>query len=85
MDDDFDALDEYAAHFAARVLADAIAAVNARQLRERADRFEWAKPRAGDFTGQASEEQLRARWQSLDDRARAFRMAAEVGRFGGAA
>ena len=46
-------------------------------LRRAAD-FEAAKPRPGEYTGNATREQLSARWQFCDQVARAFRAKAEA-------
>lgn len=74
-----DDLDDYAQHFAGRVLADAITAANREQLLKRADDFDAAKPRPGDFTGQADPQTLREIWQRCEQKARALRSAATLG------
>lgn len=44
--------------FQRRVLQDALAEATAIYWRRRADTFEWARPRPGDYFGQATREQL---------------------------
>lgn len=45
-------------HFRARVLQDALSEATAAYWRRRAATFLWAAPRPGDFTGQASADEL---------------------------
>lgn len=47
------------------VVADAMTTVLASQWRERADMLRWARPRPGDFPGQATLEERRGRWRRL--------------------
>lgn len=47
------------------VMADAFSTVSAQQWRERAEQFRWARPRAGDYPGQATIEERRERWRRL--------------------
>jgi hypothetical protein len=58
-----DGLEElpYAAHFARRVLQDAMTSATAAYWRRRADVFDWCAPRAGDFNGYATDEELEER------------------------
>lgn len=51
-------LDDYIAHFRARVLQDALAQATAAYWRRRAEVWEAARPRPGDFTGAATTEEL---------------------------
>ncbi len=60
------------------LLADAMAAVLASQWRERAERLRDARPRIGDFHGQATREALSARWQRLTALAAACDAKAEL-------
>lgn len=72
-------LDEYVAHFRARVLQDALASASRGFWLRRAAELEAARHRPGiDFTGRASVEELRARWTALTASAAACRARAEV-------
>lgn len=55
----------YGEHFAARVMQDAINCGLAATWERRRDALLAARPRVGDFHGQATPEQLRARWFEL--------------------
>ena len=45
-------------HFQRRVIQDALLDGSAAYWRRRAEAFEWARPRPGDFTGRASQAEL---------------------------
>jgi hypothetical protein len=53
-------LTDYVEHFRQRVLADALQSATADYHRRRADAFESAIPRAGDYTGNATPEAIEA-------------------------
>lgn len=55
---DGDALAEHVEHFRARVLQDALYEATAYYWRRRAEAFEAARPRASDWPGRATPEQL---------------------------
>jgi len=58
-------LEEHVAHFRRRVMADALQEATAAYWRRRAETFQAAMPRATDFTGQASAEDIEARRMRL--------------------
>ena len=66
-------LDEHVDRFAHEVLADALRAAEGRHWRRRAATYEAAKPRAGDYTGQATPEQINAQRDRLEAKAQACR------------
>lgn len=69
-------LDAYVFNFQRRVLQDAVNnAMSAYWLR-RAAAWEWAKPKFDEFHGQATREQLGARWRHADRMARECRQKA---------
>jgi hypothetical protein len=70
-------------HFRQRVMQDALSEATAAYWRRRAEVFDWAKPRTGDFHGQASREELSARWRELHELAEACRNRARVAALGG--
>lgn len=51
---------EHVEHFQHRVMQDALADATATFWNHRAELFEWARPRAGDYIGRATEADLRA-------------------------
>ena len=69
---------DYLEHFQRRVLQDAIASAHAAQLIRRAEQFEAARPRPGDFHGRATREELSRRWRELTEIAAALRAKAQV-------
>ena len=74
---------DYIEHFQKRVVQDALTEASAGYWRGRADRFEAAMPRAGDFTGQATEADLLTQRDRLEQTATACRARAEVSLLGG--
>ena len=68
----------YVEHFRARVVQDALAEASAAYWLRRADAFDAARPRSGDYHGNATREALRARYKQLSEMAAACRAAAEV-------
>jgi hypothetical protein len=69
---------DHVEHFQHRVIADAVLDASATRWLMRADEFEAARPRHGDFHGQATREQLRARWAELTEIANACRAKASL-------
>lgn len=65
--------DTLVAQVRARVLHDAWAQAWAATWERRATAFEDARPRRGDYTGRATPQQLRERWQTNTARAAACR------------
>lgn len=65
-------------HFAMRLLTDAIGEATRAYWLKRAADFENARPRIGDFHGQATPAQLRERWHKLTAVANACRARAQV-------
>lgn len=57
--------------FERRLLQDALTTATARYWKQRAAVFEAAKPRPGDYPGQATEADLREAWQRCDAAAKA--------------
>ena len=72
------ALVEHVEHFGARVLQDALAEATANYWLRRAEVFDNAKPRPGEFHGEATSEDLSAAWRRCHDLAEASRNAAGV-------
>ena len=73
-------LANYTAHFRARVLQDALVEATSAYWLRRAEALEAARHRPGiDYTGQASMEELRARWVALTELAAACRSRATLG------
>lgn len=68
----------YLDHFRARVMQDALAEATEMYWLRRADTFEDARPREGDFTGEASVQELMDRDQALKDLAEECRRRAAV-------
>lgn len=66
-----------------RVVAEAVLAGEAATWLRLADMLERARPRAGDFHGQATREELRARYDRLTEEAQACRNRAAVCAMGG--
>lgn len=58
-------LEDYTEHFRKRVLQDALTEATAAYWRRRAETFEAALPRPGDFTGNATPEQVEAQRMRL--------------------
>lgn len=54
-----------AEHVMHRVIGDMVQAASANQFERRAEVFEWARPRPGDFTGRATAEELAERDRRL--------------------
>jgi hypothetical protein len=65
-------------HARMRFLADALQEATAFYWQRRAETFEWAMPRPGDFTGRATPADLEARRQRLAAVAQACRERAQV-------
>jgi hypothetical protein len=70
-------------HFQARVCREAILSAEAAHFVRRAETLEWARPRAGDWHGRATREDLRARYDRLTEEAQACRNRARVSVIGG--
>lgn len=70
--------DTYLENFQRRVLADAIASVDAQQWHKRADTFERSAPRPGDFVGRKTPEQVHESRRRAYDSANACRWRAWV-------
>ena len=64
--------------FAARLLVDAWLDASARNWQRRAQTFEWARPRPGDFMGRASRDEMAARDRRLSETADACRARARL-------
>jgi hypothetical protein len=77
------ALAEHVEHFRSRVLSDALNEATAAYWRRRAEMLRWAQPKPGEYAGRASTEELRARWQRLEEEARACENRARVALLGG--
>lgn len=73
-----DTLEQYVEHFRARVLQDALNEATASYWIGRAEAFEAARPRPGDFTGNATRDDLREQWNRLTETANACRARARV-------
>jgi len=69
---------ERLAHFRCRVLADALSEATRDYWRRRAEAFEDAAPRPGDFPGRATPEELRAARRRCLDAAAACRARASL-------
>ena len=78
------ALARHVEHFRARVVQDALAEADAAYWLRRADAFDAARPRRGDFHGRASRQELAQRDQRLAETAAACRARAAVSLVGGA-
>lgn len=74
---------EHVGHFQARVCREAIRDAEAPTWERRAAMLEWARPRAGDWPGRATREELRARYDRLTEEAEACRNRARVSLLGG--
>lgn len=72
------ALVEHVEHFQHRVLQDALNDAMASYWNRRADAFLAARPRPGDFTGNATRDDLREQWHRLTETANACRARARV-------
>jgi hypothetical protein len=66
-----------------RVIREAILSAEAAHWIRRADTLEWARPRAGDWHGGATREELRSRYDRLTEEAQACRNRARVSVIGG--
>jgi hypothetical protein len=77
-------LTEYLEHFRARVVQDALAEATMYYWERRAAAFDWARPRATDWPGQATPEQLAEQDLRLAETALACRERAGVSLLGGA-
>ena len=73
-----DTLTEHVAHFRARVIQDALAEATAAYWVRRAQTFEDARSRAGDYAGEATPERIAARDAELTGIARACRARATL-------
>lgn len=71
-------IQDVAQRLAARVIEDALTSVTPDFWRRRAEVFEWARPRPGDFIGRAAEAELAARDARLAGMAEACRRHAEL-------
>ena len=69
-------------HFQARVCREAILEAEAATWERRAVMLEWARPRTGDWHGQATRAELRARYDLLTAQAQACRLRARVSLLG---
>lgn len=69
---------EHLSHFQRRVLVDAMLDGWEATWERAARRYEAARPRPGDFHGNATPEELRARWRELTEIAAACRARAQV-------
>ena len=76
-------LTEHVEHFRQRVLADALQEATAAYWHRRAEAFEAALPRPGDYMGQASSEEYEARRMRVAEVASACRVRAAVSLGGG--
>jgi len=65
-------------NFARRLLTDCLNEATRTYWLKRAQDFENAKPRPGEYQGTSTREELRARWLWLDEIARACRARAEI-------
>lgn len=71
-------LPEFVEHFRQRVLQDALAEATATYWRRRAQTFLAAMPRPGDYTGQATPQEIEARRERIAAAARACAERAEL-------
>ena len=71
-------LAEFIEHHRVRVLQDALAEATAAYWLRRAEQLERAKPRPGEFHGQMTRAELRAKWRELDEIVRACRNRATI-------
>jgi hypothetical protein len=74
---------EHLEHFSRRFVQEVIDDATAAYYLKRAQAFEDAKPKPGDFHGQATVEELREQWLRLDQIATACRARAGVSLFRG--
>lgn len=75
------ALADEVEHFRRRVLQEALCEALAAQWERRAGTLRWAQPRAGEFQGRATTEELRDRWRRLEEQARACENRAQVAEY----
>lgn len=61
------------------IVEDVMRTATAAWWRKRAEAFEWAKPRVGEYAGQSTVEDLRIAWRRCHDTAEACRQRAAVG------
>ncbi len=59
-------LSEHVAHFQRRILEDGLLVAMPSTYRQRADMFDWARPKPNDYTGKATQKDL----ADLDERCR---------------
>jgi hypothetical protein len=78
-----EAILEHVDHFAARVMREGIRDAEAAQWLRRAETLEAARPKAGDWHGRATREELRERYDRLTEEAQACRNRARVSVIGG--
>lgn len=71
-------LESYVEHFRSRVLQDALVSATRSYWLKRAEAFEAAQHRPGDFVGLCSVEQIEAANRELAEKARACRNRAEL-------
>ena len=74
---------EHVQHFRLRVIREGILDAQAAQWLRRAEDLEAARPKAGDWHGNATREELRARYDRLTEEAQACRNRARVSVIGG--
>lgn len=80
---DFAAVLDHVDHFSRRVVIEACRDADSAQWIRRAETLEAARPRAGDWHGRATREELRARYDRLTEDAQACRNRARVSVIGG--
>lgn len=76
-------LAENVEHFRWRVVQDALCEATAAYWRRRAELLEWAMPKPGEYIGEATRDELNARWCRLRQEAEACRNRARVAELGG--
>jgi hypothetical protein len=74
---------EHVEHFTLRVIREAIRDAEAEQWLRRAETLEAARPKACDWHGRATRDELRERYDRLTEEARACRNRARVSVIGG--
>lgn len=72
------ALDVHLDHFAYRLMRDAMNEGTALYWQRRADQLDAARPRPGDYTGRATDEQIKATDKRLAEAAEACRLRAKT-------
>lgn len=73
--------EDYVEHFRARILQDALNEATSSYWIRRAEQFEGARPRLGEYYGTQSVDQLRTKWLELTEIATACRNAATLARW----